>query len=185
MKKLFENWRRFINESAPYGSTTIVPGLAGSQGMSAGTEIQPHVEDEFSTEEREDSDKIVKAVLQRNGHVLLLYNREKGWDLPGGHLKQGEGESEGLAREVGEETQISIDLQSLEKLPTEADYENTLFWGGEYLKDSVVLSGEHHAHAFKTVEEIESMPDGGSKGLPSHYKNAIRIYFDHTQEPQG
>ena len=159
--------------------------MAGSQGMSSGTEIQPHVADEFEEEYAEDSKKVVKAVLQRNGQVLLLYSRDEGWDLPGGHLKQGEGEMEGLMREIGEETQIDIDIPSLDKLPTEADHENTLFWGGHYLRDVVVLSGEHDNYAFKTLEEIESLPSGGPKGIDPHYKKAVRIYFEKTQQPQG
>ena len=43
----------------------------------------------------------------RNGNVLLL-NNEGGWDLPGGHLKTGEGSVPALSRETFEETGIRI-----------------------------------------------------------------------------
>ena len=45
MQKLFENWRRFLKESAPYGTGADVPTLAGTQGTARGVSIQPHEED--------------------------------------------------------------------------------------------------------------------------------------------
>ena len=184
MKKLFESWRRYLKESAPYGGGTNVPTLAGTQGTARGMSIQPHEEDEY-TEEREDSNKVVKIVLQRNGQVLLMYTRDEGCDLPGGHLKRGEQPAAGIHREVREETQIDMDMSSIVELPIETSYENTRFWGGKYLKDVVVKSSEHDGYAFKSLEEINDLPNGGSNGIPSHYKNAIRVYFEETQEPQG
>lgn len=53
----------------------------------------------------------ISAVVQRDGKLLMVReekpeNYEK-WNLPGGHLEEGEGLREGVVRELLEETQLS------------------------------------------------------------------------------
>ena len=63
---------------------------------------------EFLEEDKKgkDSDKIAKAVLYKDDKVLLLkrssYMKKhaKEWDLPGGHIMEGENLEDGLLREV-------------------------------------------------------------------------------------
>lgn len=61
----------------------------------------------------DDTDRIAKVVLISEDKVLLLMRRDnqrfpKQWDLPGGHLRQGESWIDGLVRETKEETNIDI-----------------------------------------------------------------------------
>lgn len=59
-----------------------------------------------------------KAVIRRNGKILLLKDDgTKFWDLPGGHLKEGETLEDGLIREVYEET--TLKLKNLKQFTTE------------------------------------------------------------------
>lgn len=208
---IFKVWRdRFLNESAPYGTGTNVPTMAGYSGTSSGTDINPYTADVEPTAEQ-DSDQVIKAILERNGQVILLKN-DKGWDLPGGHKKVAEDPVSALEREVYEETMMQItDIIELtsgtlekvneakagkniklkitigrkpvsEAMAIDTTKTNTLFFGGKYLKDDVTLSDEHTEYNFFSLEEINQMPDKGPDGLPREYKDAINAYFKHTQD---
>ena len=61
----------------------------------------------------DDTKRISKVVLISEDKVLLLKRRvnqpfAKQWDLPGGHLEQGESWVDGAVRETKEETNIDI-----------------------------------------------------------------------------
>jgi len=111
----------------------------------------------------EDMKKSVKAVIHRNGCVLLLRN-ERGWDLPGGHMKEGEDVTQSLQREVYEETALTIsqfdDLNMIHK--------NKHFFSGVLERDDVSLSDEHQCHEFFNIEEIYEL-----ENLSPAYKKAI------------
>jgi ADP-ribose pyrophosphatase YjhB (NUDIX family) len=49
-----------------------------------------------------------KAILHRNGRVLLVKNARSEWDLPGGKLQKGEDLEKCLERELQEELHLSI-----------------------------------------------------------------------------
>ena len=210
-KDIFEDWRKkFLNESAPYGVGTNVPTMAGYSGTASGTEISPYTADVEPTAEQ-DSDQVVKAVLERNGQVILLKN-DKGWDLPGGHKKVSEDPVTAIEREVYEETMMQITdiveltsgtLSKVNELKANKNIKLkisigkirrggvkdvdtskiiTLFFGGKYLKDDVTLSDEHTEYDFFSLEKINQMPEAGPDGLSREYKDAINAYFKYTQD---
>ena len=115
-----------------------------------------------------DLEKVAKAVLSRNGKVLLLKNK-KGWDLPGGHLKQGEDIVSGLRREVYEETGLIIsDITSLG-----ASYKNKQFFCASFPRDDIRLSDEHSEFVFAPIDKIQ-----GLEGLAPYYKKAVMKCVD-------
>ena len=67
-----------------------------------------------------DADEIVAALLVQNGRVLLCHRAADRrwypdvWDLPGGHVEDGEAPIEALARELEEEVGILVEEQGPE-----------------------------------------------------------------------
>ena len=73
-------------------------------------------------QEKKDMKRVSKAVMIgdvkdfNNGKVLILKRTKKHiteaspyeWDLPGGHIQEGESDKHGLAREVTEETGLNL-----------------------------------------------------------------------------
>ena len=84
MQKLFENWRKFrkqnLSEQLPFGGY----GYGIPQPYPAGTATgAPLYKFDKEPVPDEDSNRVVKAVVYRNSHIVLLLN-DQGWDLPGG-----------------------------------------------------------------------------------------------------
>jgi ADP-ribose pyrophosphatase YjhB (NUDIX family) len=143
------------------------PGLAGMMGANRGTSRDSHPADKNEFPD-EDSSHVAKAVLVRNGHVLLLKN-ERGWDLPGGHLRRGEGAVPALSREVFEETGLSIDVSQLKQINGSTG--KIRFYAGSYPHDDIILSDEHTEHKFVKLENVPDM-----KELSKEYKQMIMKY---------
>jgi len=149
MKEIYKSWRQFINEAVPFGG--LSPTLVGTWGNNAATTIAPHSasDDEVPNE---DTEITAKVCLHRNSMILLLKN-EKGWDLPGGHLKKGEGVEDGLRREVYEETGLNIEDIEMVNSPTG----KKRFFCASFMTDDVHLSNEHSEYKFFHIDEIENL----------------------------
>lgn len=115
-----------------------------------------------------DTDEIVKAILISEESVLLLRRapteaHSDKWDLPGGHLIEGENTEDGLLREVWEETGLRI--QSPEQLYSQG--KNTYF-KANLPAGKIKLSKEHTEHVLITSEQFSDFK------LPEKYLNAIK-----------
>ena len=135
--------------SPPGGDAAGIGGMAGILGS-----WREFMSDE-EEEEAKDTKQSVKAVLHRNSHVLLLKN-DKGWDLPGGHIKEREMFVQGLKREVYEET----GLDSIEPVvDLNMTHKNKKFYEGVIERDDISLSDEHYDYDFFTLEEVNELTD--------------------------
>ena len=160
MKKLFENWQKFLNEYGAAGMGGNIATLAGA-GRAPMASVTPGYQP--STAQGEDLPKSLKAVIYRNDKVLLLKN-DRGWDLPGGHMKQDENVINGLKREIFEETGLTItNPQDLNM-----SHDNKEFYCVQLPTDDVKLSEEHTEYGFYTVEQIKEMDD-----VADFYKKVI------------
>ena len=109
----------------------------------------------YNVSEAKDINKIAKAVIVKDNKALILLrasSEKKGgrWDLPGGHLNEGEELMEGLLREVYEETGLTL-AEPVESLYTK---ENTSFFKAGMPQEDIKLSHEHTKYKFISVDEI-------------------------------
>ena len=118
--------------------------------------------------EAKDSDSVSKAVIIKEDGALLLL-RSAGqkyphkWDLPGGHIHEGESPKDGLIREVKEETGIILE-EPIQKLYEE---DNIIFYKASMPDIQISLSHEHDKHKFVTRDNI---PDN----ISDKFKRAIK-----------
>ena len=132
--------------------------LAGIAGLGRMPMAAAEPADKKNFEPGPDLEKSIKAVMHRNGMVLLLKN-EQGWDLPGGHIRQGEDKISALVREIFEETGIKV--SNLDDL--HMAHGNKEFFSCEFLTDDVILSDEHSEYGFFNLAEIEQLGDLADK----------------------
>ena len=123
----------------------------------------------------------VKAVVLHRGRVLLLVNERDEWDLPGGRPEAGEDHRTALAREVREETGLSIEIGTLiddhlfEVLPQR--FVRILAFGCALTGSAdVVLSDEHLGMSWVSLADIGETIAG--RRLPAGYLGAIRQLID-------
>ena len=115
---------------------------------------------------KKDLPRSVKAIVQNpDGHVLLLKDaRSDYWDLPGGHVQQGESDEHALAREVLEETGMNIgQVLPMRTMNLNLGDEATqvLFFGTQYDgDDDPKLSEEHTAAKYVPVDELGDYDTG-------------------------
>lgn len=116
-----------------------------------------------------DSSKIAKAVLLDGSKVLLLkrsnhIEKHPGeWDLPGGHIIEGEDMQDGLQREVWEETRIMI--KRPERLYSQG---RDTYYKAELSEKKVTLSSEHTDYRIVDIRDLKNYD------LPTKYTNAIK-----------
>ena len=105
-----------------------------------------------------DSKQVAKVVIiDDDGKVLMLKRSDyvhkyaKEWDLPGGHIRVGEKLEDGMAREVMEETGLSIkDPKFIQKI------DNLNFYCCRYNGKRIILSHEHTEYNFFAKNELDS-----------------------------
>lgn len=119
-------------------------------------------------EANKDSKEIAKAVLYKKDKVLLVkrssYMKKHAgeWDLPGGHIIEGEDMEDGLLREVWEETGLRI--KDPVKLHSNG---NDTYYKAELPDSEVKLSDEHTEYELFTLDEIEELK------FPNKYAKAV------------
>lgn len=151
-----------IKENLPFGGYNA--SLAGNASANTGASVQAHGFDDNRASGK-DTSASAKAVLHRNSKVLLIKNM-KGWDLPGGHIKEDEDMISGLKREIHEETGISVGTSDIQSLNMK--HENTKFFCVEFTTDDVQLSGEHDDYGFFTLQQVVDLTE-----ISEHYKQAV------------
>jgi 8-oxo-dGTP pyrophosphatase MutT (NUDIX family) len=124
-------------------------------------------------QEEEDMLRVSKAVIADNDERILILKRASNliteetpweWDLPGGHVQEGEKDSDALAREVEEETSLMPDyVPDWFMLSGSTRFFFLDEWGG-----TVSLSEEHSEYEW--IDPAEA----GNYDLGRMYQEAIR-----------
>lgn len=118
------------------------------------------------------SPKIAKAIVYDGNKVLILKRSEHidkhpgEWDLPGGHIIEGEDMQDGLLREVWEETGLRINHP--EKLYSQG---RDTYYKAPLPQKKVSLSNEHTDHKIVDLRDLKNYD------LPSKYVDAITRAF--------
>jgi 8-oxo-dGTP pyrophosphatase MutT (NUDIX family) len=117
----------------------------------------------------------VKAVVGRDGCVVLLRNDRDEWELPGGKLEAGESPEACVVREVREETGWHVELRALLDVWVYVPQPKLSVFVVTYAaipmsEADLVVSVEHTELRLVPIREVEMlrMPDG--------YKRSIRTW---------
>lgn len=111
----------------------------------------------------------VKAIIVKGDKVLLLHrsaeeaehsymNRKEKWDLPGGGIHYFERSEDGLLREIKEETNLTVKIEkafSLYDIIKPHIHLCIFTYVCVYQSGEVVLSTEHDAYYWLTLEQLE------------------------------
>ena len=122
-----------------------------------------------------------KAVIRRNGRILLLQRSQNSgfdpgrWELPGGKIDYGEDLTEALIREVSEEVGIVIRVGRPFKtwhFIKEPFWVTGITFECDYISGDIVLSPEHDAHSWIKPEEYKNYP------LSTSMEEQINAYLE-------
>ena len=118
-------------------------------------EINENKDSSYYVSEAKDINKIAKVVIIQDGKALILFRagsqrHADKWDLPGGHLNEGEEPKEALLREVYEETGLTLS-EPIGGLYTK---ENISFFKAMMPPQNITLSDEHTDYKFVSIDEI-------------------------------
>ena len=173
-KQMYEGLRKWSNyvdrllnenvEIAPRGSLAGTGGDIGTAVPGSMAYIMQSFK-KYNNDAEPDDKRVAKAVMHRNGKILLLVN-DRGYDLPGGHLKRGEHPIAGLKREVEEETGLTIPTPEIKDLFFIKG--NKRFYSCPFMTDDVVLSDEHSSHEFVDINDLDSIQ------ISKSYREAIK-----------
>ena len=112
---------------------------------------------------------VVKIILINSENKILLLKRgvqdirrPNQWDIPGGHVEDGETLEQALIRECHEETGIkpgAIGLLHVQSAVFETDdkFVNWAFFYGRTDSENVILSHEHSDHKWVSLESAARM----------------------------
>ena len=177
MKLLFENWRRYLHEQqrpgpghqqSEYEKKTNPPPIR-MDGYAKAIYYATGERGDLVEGEGEDLHEVTKVViLNDDGKVLVLKRNTDShwmpdhWDLPGGHMKEGETEEEGAKRETKEET--NLDINDLEKIKVDGrlTFFKTKNPAGKFKLDVL----ENSDWEWVSIEELEGR---------EHTPNSVKI----------
>ena len=116
-----------------------------------------------------DVDEVSKVIIACDGRLLFLQKNNKEWELPGGHLNEGESFMQGAMREVFEET--GIRLKKLKLILNQKKF-NMFFCKVRFSK--VKLSNEHINFMWCSKKDMKRL-----KATIATYKNwkLIKTYY--------
>jgi 8-oxo-dGTP diphosphatase len=120
--------------------------------------------------EAKDTNRVAKVILTKGNEVLLLQGAsdfyENSWDLPGGHIQEGEDGIVAAARETKEETGLEVkDLEEILDTPQIVYYKARLP-GGE-----IKLSAEHTGYKLANQNAIDE------EDISQEFKSAVKQAF--------
>ena len=119
----------------------------------------------------------VKALIYRDGHILLLRKPEGEWDLPGGRLDEGEDPKLALRREIREELGVKAKIFGLADCTIRRSKASTEIFVVSYrcdIKGSVKdirLSKEHTEARYVPMAKVHGLD------MQNAYKVAARRGF--------
>ena len=163
MKLLFENWREYLKEIA------VAPPDIATRNRAP---YKEHGDEEIGlVKEEKDIDVIAKVVVfNEENKVLVLRRGETAekyanyWDLPGGHLQEGEDLEQGATRETKEEVGLDIkNLKKVGKYKKRIHFFTTKNYSGTPLEDMP----EHSEKRWVSSEELAELefPPGGKEAI--------------------
>jgi len=113
---------------------------------------------------RRDTKRVAKVVIVNDrGEILLLLRKKEQpfpmkWDLPGGHLKEGETWEEGAQREAKEETNLDIGKMKMISDKGKNKYFKTADWGGELFSSKELP--EHDDFVWRDPNRLKDLDIG-------------------------
>lgn len=120
-----------------------------------------------------------KAIIEKEGKILLVKDTKGVWELPGGRIEHGEDPKDSLLRELNEELGWSkivvhevIDIWSFtSKIEDRQNHFIILVYACDTKEDQVVDNDEYDEYRWLSIEEIRelNMRDG--------YKKSIELYW--------
>jgi ADP-ribose pyrophosphatase YjhB (NUDIX family) len=125
-----------------------------------------------------------KAVVVSGGKILILRQQNGNWDLPGGKVNDNESVTDGLIREVWEETHLSVTPVGLLTSSTKPRQKDDDLLVLSYLCEirdetpnmNVRLSHEHVDYKLIDLAEALSLP------LQEHYAQALQKARKHIRK---
>ncbi|WP_027932178.1 NUDIX hydrolase [Amycolatopsis thermoflava] len=120
----------------------------------------------------------IKGVLVRDGRVLLVRNERAEWELPGGRIEPGETPEQCVAREIAEETGLSVTVAEIldawvYHIAVASKDVFIVTYGCTTSSGSApVLSAEHNRIGEFSEHEVPALR------MPEGYKRSIATWFD-------
>ena len=131
-----------------------------------------------------------KALIEKDGEVLILNDPLFGLDLPGGKVQVGELDFEkALKREVKEETDFEIEIgrpffRGYFEFPKNTKHRNAgkkifvIFYIAKYISGDLQLSEEHNKYFWVNKKTYKKL--SATKRTQLNI-NAIQVYFDEVK----
>lgn len=101
---------------------------------------------------KDDSNISAKTIALYNNKILLLQNKDKTFELPGGHVKINEPLMVGAAREFFEETGLTVNLKKV----ISRKY-NRIIYTGKLNSRNVKISKEHIGFIFSPINKLYNL----------------------------